>query len=102
MERNMTLIFSKDTNLLPYAKSADKITSDAAYERYAKSRAVTLILRVRRVVVDGTVTKTLCTINCPINPLPVKGEFEVPSMHVIIRFLCNNDWKIVTHFASIL
>lgn len=39
-----------------------------------------------------------CLIKCPINPLPVKGEFTAPSLNVVKRWFFNNGW---THKATI-
>ncbi|MCI6806314.1 MAG: hypothetical protein MR912_12140 [Prevotella sp.] len=33
-----------------------------------------------------------CKVKCPINPLPVKGEFEVPSVNAIEHFLRDAGW----------
>ena len=34
-----------------------------------------------------------CKIRCPINPMPVKGEFELPSIDALMRFLKKNGWS---------
>ena len=87
------IIFTKRTNLSAYCnnKVYNKCGSDARFDAmckyYARERDVQLILLTR--YENG---KLMCRIKCPINPLPVKGEFEVPSYIVIERYLRNNGW----------
>ena len=89
------IIFTKKGNLSEYftpSKQYDICNTAAhiirAREYYAKEREIQLIAMFRY---EGT--KVFCKIKCPINPLPVKGEFEVPSTNVLIRFLRNNGWS---------
>jgi hypothetical protein len=101
MKYQIIMTFIKRTNLLDFfAHNVEECTSLsghdpacstgqlAAREHYAKERDVRLILMVR---MDGP--RTFCKIKCPINPLPVTGEFEVPNMCVIQHFLKSNGWK---------
>lgn len=87
-------IFTKRTNLSAYCnnKVYEKCGSDTQFEAmrkyYAKEREIQLILLTR--YESG---KLMCKIKCPINPLPVKGEFEVPSYCVIERYLRSNGWQ---------
>lgn len=60
---------------------------DAWREFYARERDVQLIAMFR--FEKG---KCFCKIKCPINPLPVKGEFEVPSCNALAAFLETNGW----------
>lgn len=62
-------------------------------KRYSMDKPIHLILLVRYDVnpIDGT-CKTMCKINCPINPLPVKGEFETPSVRTVINSLNSHGW----------
>lgn len=90
-------IFTKRTNMLPFmtAKTTMHISSSEAYTRcrefYAREKYVQLICMFRwERTTKGT--KIFCKIKCPINPLPVKGEFEIPSISAIEQFLANNDW----------
>lgn len=94
-------IYTKRTNLLDYFHaSVDPFDSrfvhnmDGScdeYNRlekyYSQEREVKLILLVR---VEGT--KLFCRIKCPINPLPVCGEFEIPCIGAMDRFLKRNGW----------
>lgn len=36
--------------------------------------------------------KTICRIKCPINPLPIKGEFETPSVGAVSHVLATMGW----------
>lgn len=58
-------------------------------QSYAKPRDVQLILLVRY---EGN--RIFCKVKCPINPLPVKGEFEAASLNAVISFLNNEEWKL--------
>lgn len=90
---SLVYIYTKRTNLSAYMSA--KVTahcSDNAYqamrEHYAKERDVKLIAMFRW---DGA--KCFCKIKCPINPLPVKGEFETPTTGAVDRFLKANGWS---------
>lgn len=87
MKYQLVMTFIKRTNLLDFFdhNPADNLEHR---EHYAKERDVRLILMVR---IDGQ--RTFCKIKCPINPLPVTGEFEVPNMGAIQHFLKSNGWK---------
>ena len=63
---------------------------------YAQDRDVQLILLVRHedVRIGGTIkNKCICRIKCPINPLPIKGEFECVSTGEMTRLLASMGWK---------
>jgi hypothetical protein len=66
-----------------YERRAEKMI---AY--YNQPRDIQLILLVR--YENG---KTFCRIKCPINPLPIKGEFEAPNLKAVIKFLQQDGWK---------
>jgi len=94
MKHQYVVTYTKRTNLLDYMRGNYDDCADKHFHReeamrnyYAKERNVRLVLLVRHE--DG---KCFCTIKCPINPLPVKGEFEVPSINVLHRFLVANGW----------
>jgi hypothetical protein len=94
MKYSQIITFTKFTNLMPYAEaeasrtnvSIDKLPHVKAY--YEKNRDITL-----NVYVGRDMDKLYCKIQCPISPLPVKGEFEVPSLYILREFLKNNGWK---------
>lgn len=86
-------IFTKKTDLLDYFNSTKWLKADSKeqYERmreyYARERDVQLIAMFRWK--EG---KCFCKIKCPINPLPVHGEFETASYDSVGRFLAQNGW----------
>lgn len=90
------IIYTKHTNLMPwlqsnYTKFSTLSTTEqrqsvrAAYE---KERDVKLILLVRY---EGN--KCICRIKCPINPLPIKGEFEAVNPMAVERLLGTLGWN---------
>lgn len=93
-------IYTKKEDLLRYFTSSPNIRyeSKEEYERlreyYAKEREVQLIAMFRIEPADGPYApRTFCKIKCPINPLPVKGEFEVTSIGTFEEFLRENGWS---------
>lgn len=88
---NAIVIFTKNGSLAKFANHAPdvKLTHDVEY--YNKEREIQLALSLRTErTVNGT--KCYCKISCPVNPLPVKGEFEVPSFGVIYEWLYQQGW----------
>lgn len=90
-------IFTKKGNLLPYLKFAkDPLfdpTSDRAVEYYGEEREIELILVTRYEQKErGRGSRLMCKISCPVNPMPVKGEFEAPSYAAICHFLADHGW----------
>lgn len=89
------IIYTKHTNLMPwlqsnYTKFGTHGTTEQALrirEMYSKNRDVQLILLVRHE--DG---KCICRIKCPINPLPIKGEFQCVSTGEISKLLKSMGW----------
>jgi hypothetical protein len=57
-------------------------------EYYSKEKEISLYLLWR-----WENNKWVCKIECPINPLPVKGKFEAPSIPAVKRFLFEHGWK---------
>lgn len=91
------VIFTKETNLIPWLESQTfpQIT-ESMRNAYAKEREVQLVLLVRyenERTANKTVTHCLCKIKCPVNPLPVKGEFEAPSIKAVHKHLQSLGWK---------
>lgn len=66
-----------DINGYKYAQGANMEYSD----RYQKMRAV--------YAEEG---KPICRIKCPINPLPIKGEFEAPTVGAVSHTLETMGW----------
>ena len=89
------IIYTKHTNLMPwlqsnYPKFGTNGTTEQAQrirEYYSKDRDVHLILLVRHE--DG---KCICRIKCPINPLPIKGEFQCVSTGEMSKLLKSMGW----------
>lgn len=62
---------------------------DGLKQRYAKEREVQLVVQccVKH-------DKIFCRIKCPINPLPVVGWFETPSVSCLRRHLEALGWQL--------
>ena len=92
---SIVFVFTKNANLLDYfsnVKVSMGCASKEAYEhmrkQYAREREVQLLCMFRWE--NG---KCFCKIKCPINPLPVKGEFETPGTTTpVVNFLNANGW----------
>lgn len=90
----MAIIFTKRDNLLKWFSANDGFWAlgTNAYQRaravYAKEREIQLILLVR----FNAKGKPICRIKCPINPLPIKGEFEAPTVGAVSHTLETMGW----------
>lgn len=88
------VIYTKRDNLLKWFSANDIFYAQGtdAYQRaravYAKEREVRLILLVR----FNEKGKPICRIKCPINPLPIKGEFEAPTVGAVSHTLETMGW----------
>lgn len=90
-------IFTKKGNLIPFMNSSRSLLFDPCSERgreyYGKERDIQLVLATRWGHDSaGRKTRLMCKISCPVNPLPVKGEFEAPSRNAIEQFLYAQGW----------
>lgn len=93
------IIFTKKGNLKEYFYT-DKVCygiflnkpSEQAKAYYEAEREIQLIALIRRETDGPNKSKCICRIKCPINPLPVKGEFELPSLESLYKFLKANGW----------
>ena len=89
------IIYTKHTNLMPWLQSRyERFGTHGTTEQaqriraaYEKDREVQLILLVRHE--DG---KCICRIKCPINPLPIKGEFQCVSTGEMSKLLKSMGW----------
>lgn len=86
------IIYTKRTNLMPWLQSNYKLfgthgTTERIRAEYERERDVQLILLVRHE--EG---KCICRIKCPINPLPIKGEFQCVSTSEMTRLLTSMGW----------
>lgn len=93
-----SIIFTKRTDLMPwfdgkYPCASENYDKSLGFQQFkrdcARIRDVKLILPVR--YESG---HTYCKIKCPINPLPIKGEFEVVSLKHIVKLLKREGWTI--------
>ena len=88
------IIFTKHTDLMPWFQSnyhrfGTHGTTERIREMYSRVRDVQLILLVRY-----ENNKCICRIKCPINPLPIKGEFEAVNSHEVERLLKSFGWTV--------
>lgn len=85
------MTFTKRGNLLQYASCKGwDISKENIQNIYGKEREIQLVASLR--VKDG---KFYCRIKCPVNPLPIKGEFEIVSLNEFKKFLENLGWEFV-------
>lgn len=99
---HFAIIFTKHTDLIPwfeakYHDAPDSYNRSVGFNQfkdsYSKLRDVQLILLVRyEYPKDGS--HIYCKIKCPINPLPIKGEFEVASLKQLIKLLEREGWAV--------
>lgn len=96
MKYDIVYQFTKKGNLLDYFHSkADemKIATaeqyDRLHERYAQEREINLYAMLRY---DDIRPVVYCKIKCPVNPLPINGEFELVSERIFCQFLESNGW----------
>lgn len=87
------IVYSKHTSLLPWFnansdkfRGIDKERFVRIREHYSKERDVELILLLRHE--DGVLK---CLIRCPVNPLPIKGEFT-PTLTQLYLMLDSLGW----------
>ena len=101
MKYDRVLIFTKEGNLLQYLNS-DRVSTmfrnanqESLKQYYGQEREIQLIARVRwETNGQRGKDKCICHIKCPVNPLPVKGEFELPSLDVLRAFLKADGWTL--------
>ena len=91
-------VYEKTGNLLDYYKSKGMLpngktpSNDMLRERNLQLRVY--IRRESKVGSWGEHVKPhiFCLIDCPVNPMPVVGEFEVCSLDGLEAFLIRNGW----------
>ena len=81
---HQAIIFTKRDNLVKYFWGKPALSNQ---EYYAREREIQLILLVR--FENG---KCICRIKCPINPLPIKGEFQCVSTSEMSKLLTSIGW----------
>jgi len=72
--------------------------SERLIQAYTREREIQLMALFRFENHNGEAPKVFCKIKCPVNPLPVKGEFEAPSVKAIDQFLKGNGWNFKEKF----
>lgn len=99
-------VYKKEGNLVEYFKGKTMIPNGNKPSGYMlKERNIQLNAHVRyENKVDewgrkANGIRTFCRIECPINPLPIKGEFEIPSLSALDAFLRNNGWSRCCHLS---
>lgn len=103
MTYSNAIIFTKHTDLMPYFNAnKEKLGYDPRFpshqrmkERYERKRDVSLILQIRY-----EDTHMMCRIKCPINPLPIKGEFKVCHIGALVAFLEKEGWMAKGSYSS--
>lgn len=113
MKYDRVLVYTKKGNLLDYlhtdkvSRANSSLCQDNVHNYYAQEREIQLVVSARwedfpvstrKGIVQ--MAKCFCRIKCPINPLPVKGEFEVPSLDSLRRFLKANGWELKQDMGS--
>lgn len=90
---HQAIIFTKRDNLSKWFNAnCSKFIVDGehfvrAEKIYAQGRDIQLILLVRHE--NG---KCICRIKCPINPLPIKGEFQCVSTSEMSKLMTSMGW----------
>lgn len=90
--------FTKMDTLKEYA-STDKFydtrgnISDATKAHYDTPKIINLVVSFRWDHSKEYGRRLMCRINCPINPIPVKGEFQAPSLKALRKFLEKEHWN---------
>lgn len=113
MKYDRIIIFTKSGNLLKYLQTArvsgrfSNANAESVQRDYGAEREIQLVacLRCEDFPVSTRtgyvqMPKYFCKIKCPVNPLPVKGEFELPSLDALYSFLKADGWKIKQSIGS--
>ena len=97
---NVVETFTKWADLRPWFKanlSSFMSLSTESYKRakefYARPRKVELKLRIRYERSRDGRKKVIGKIDCPINPLPIRGEFEIATLNGMENFLIKEGWS---------
>ena len=101
MKYDRVLVFTKKGNLLDYLgtekvrRSFSGSNLASLQDYYGQEREIQLIARVRWEVNEfNGRDRCFCSIKCPVNPLPVKGEFELPCLDSLRMFLAADGWTV--------
>lgn len=101
MQYDRVLIYTKKGNLLSYMhtdkvmRSCSNGNKERLEEYYGKERNIQLVAKLRwETNGQRGKAKCICKILCPINPLPVEGEFTLPSLDALRMFLNADGWEL--------
>lgn len=87
---DLAIIFTKRTNLLEWFDANVNGHPGQPSRQYCEQeRDVQLILLARYDINDNL----FCKIRCPINPLPIRGEFNAVSLRKMTDYLARDGWK---------
>ena len=87
MKKTDIYVFQKVTSLAPFYEEKGSFTPLYAQKDTTVSLVLTFGLSD-----SGTL---IAKINCPVNPLPVKGEFRPASKQAVLKFLRKDGWEYV-------
>lgn len=90
MEKKVIVTFVKRTDLMEFRRHTNQHPDMCAPDEYYTKRRDVRLVVTERITDDGRI---FVRINCPVNPLPVKGEFEIPTWGALKGFLTSNGWK---------
>lgn len=90
MDKKVVVTFIKRTDLMEFRRHTNQHPDACAPDAYYAKRQDVRLVVTERITDDGRI---FVLINCPVNPLPVKGEFEIPTWGALKRFLTSNGWK---------
>lgn len=107
MQYDRVLVYTKKGNLLSYLRtdkvmrSCPKANVEGLERYYGEERNIQLVAKIRWES-NGQYgkEKCICKIQCPVNPLPVKGEFELPCLDSLRMFLKANGWELKQDMCS--
>ena len=114
MKYDRILFFTKQGNLHDYFHT-DKVAyrmyngqaSETTLAKFEQERDIQLIAMIRSDEIPVSTNRGMgkrvvyyCKIKCPVNPLPVKGEFELPSLDALYKFLKANGWVLEQNLCS--
>ena len=90
MEKKVIATFIKRTDLMEFRRHTNQHPDSCAPDAYYAKRQDVRLVVIERITDDGRI---FVRIKCPVNPLPVKGEFEIPNWGALKRFLESQGWK---------
>ena len=101
---NLNDWFHSTTRLPNVASVRDPLVYQMAIKEYQREAEIYSKERPVQLVVQACFkgNKTYCRIKCPINPLPVKGWFETPSVNVLKKHPESSGWSLLCHHDKAL